>query len=226
MNPAETPKPPARSAGGRRAGAVAVLGFLAVASLGLGIVYLAEQASLRSWSRRTEVIPPHPPMRIGFMAPGLETPETLSAQDARLTDDRPVLGIEAGGLARAYDLGSMKAPTRHIVNDVVGGEAVTVTYCDLDECARAFTSEGRTTHLDLSQAGVFGSKMLVKVGHVVYEQATGAIFEHDQGHAVTPFPYAERPLVLTTWGAWKARHPDTDVFVYRGTAPAVPAPGR
>ncbi|WP_435019457.1 hypothetical protein TA3x_001306 [Tundrisphaera sp. TA3] len=41
--------------------ATIVLGFLAVAVLGLVIFYFAEQALLKSWSRQTEAVPALPP---------------------------------------------------------------------------------------------------------------------------------------------------------------------
>jgi hypothetical protein len=216
--------------------AAVVLGFALVASLWVGGYYLAETARLRAWSRQTEVVPQLPPIRIGFMVPGVETPPMRPPAEAGLPDDAPVVGVVAGGHARAYALGSMRSPMRHIVNDVVGGMPVTVTYCDLSNCTRAFGGAGKAAPLDISQAGTFGDEMLVKVGHVTYKQATGKVYEPDTGYPSVPFPYQEYPLVRTTWGEWKARHPVTDVYVYRDGDPnpqpgdplpgaAAPAPG-
>lgn len=199
--------------------AVVLVSFALVELLGVGVFYLGETARLQDWSRQTEVVPQHPPIRIGFMVPGVESPQVLPPTEAGLPDDAPVVGVEAGGHARAYALGSMRSPTRHIVNDVVGGLPVTVTYCDISNCTRAFGGAGEAAPLPISQAGTFGDEMLVKVGHVTYKQATGEVYEPDEGHPSVPFPYQEYPLVRTTWGEWKARYPETDVYVYRDGDP-------
>jgi hypothetical protein len=71
MDPADPPPlvpPVTESAGappaarGFRAVVAIVLGFLAVAILGVIIFYFAEQAWLQSWSRQTQVVPALPPV--------------------------------------------------------------------------------------------------------------------------------------------------------------------
>lgn len=84
MEPAEPPPlvpatepaatPPAPS--GVRTGAAIVLGFLAVAIVGVVIFYFAEQAWLRSQSRQTEVVPALPPV----MGPPSSPPATEPAE--------------------------------------------------------------------------------------------------------------------------------------------------
>ncbi|WP_435019455.1 DUF3179 domain-containing (seleno)protein [Tundrisphaera sp. TA3] len=220
MDTGETPSAPR----GFRSRAALLVGSVLLASLGVGGFYLSEQAKLRDWSRKTETVTPLPPNRVGFMVPGVVTPPMRPPAEAGLPDDAPVIGVVAGGQARAYALSSMGAPTRHIVNDVVGGLPVTVTYCDLSDCTRAFAVPGKADPLDISQAGTFGDEMLVKIGHVTYKQATGEVYEPDPGYPAVPFPYPEYPLVRTTWGEWKARHPGTAIYVYRDGDPN-PRPG-
>ena len=72
--------------------------------------------------------------------------------DARgILDDEPVVAVELAGDARAYPLAIMMQ--REVVNDVVGGVAVAVTYCPLCNSAVAFRREvdGRT--LDFGVTG-------------------------------------------------------------------------
>ncbi|MDR3638338.1 MAG: DUF3179 domain-containing (seleno)protein [Isosphaeraceae bacterium] len=156
---------------------------------------------------------PKTSMRMQFFSAGLETPTTLPVEFAKLADDEPVIGIEAGGKARAYHVPTMCSTTRHIVNDVLGGVGVSVTYCDLSDCARAFGGGAHTSPLDVSQAGLLDGRMLIKIGGVTYSQETGEIAETDPGKAAVPFPYAPFPLTRATWGEWKLRHPDTDIYV-------------
>ena len=76
--------------------------------------------------------------RVEIRSPGLRTPPTTPASSAAIDDAEEVIGVEAGGRARAYRLRSLADPTSHIINDLVGGSAVTVTYCDKSGCVRAF----------------------------------------------------------------------------------------
>ncbi len=56
-----------------------------------------------------------------------DDPETVPAADARfLEDDDEVLGLLVGGSARAYPVPMIAY--HHVVNDVVGGVPVAVTY--------------------------------------------------------------------------------------------------
>ncbi len=60
--------------------------------------------------------------------PAILDPEFVSAEDAErwMDADEQVLGLSINGESRAY---SIKMLSRHeIVNDVVGGEAVAVTW--------------------------------------------------------------------------------------------------
>lgn len=196
-----------------KAGA-ALAGFLLVAAAAAPLTYWAEQASLRSWARRNERFTPPAAQRNPFSFPGVETPPARPAGRAALGDDEPVIGVEVGGKARGYHQRSLSGTTRHIINDLLGGKAVTVTYCDLDDCARAFSGGDRATPLDVAQAGLLDGRMLVRVGDVAYFQSSAQVAEHGPDSPAPPFPYAPLLVTRTTWGDWKARHPDTDVYVH------------
>lgn len=212
----ENPTPSARTPW-RRLVTRIVSGFAFAATLGCLAIYSAERASLKSWARKTERFVPKTPMRYQFFGLGLDTPGTLPAEAADLGGDEPVVGIEAGGKARAYHLRSMAVKSRHIVNDVVGGAAVTVTYCDLSDCVRAFGGAESKQPLAIALAGLLDGQMLIKVGDVTYAQETGAVIETDPGKREVPLPYPSVPTTRTTWREWKARHPDTDVYLNPST---------
>ncbi len=159
-------------------------------------------------------------VRQPFSAEGFRLPPTVPAAEADLRDGDSVIGVVAGGQARAYSIGVMRLQTRHILNDVVGGVAVTTTFCDRTRCARGFGGQPASSPLDVGQAGLLGGEMVVKVGDVTYLQKTGEVVEAPAGRPASPFPYPEYPLLLTSWGEWRAAHPDTDV--YEGDDPTRP----
>ena len=101
---------------------------------------------------------------------------------------------------------------------MLGGSAVTVTYCDLNECVKAFGGGERRVPLDIAQAGLLDGHMLLKVAGVSYDQETGEVVETPQGTPPQPFPYATIPSTRTTWGKWKTQHAETDVYMGPGPA--------
>lgn len=84
--------------------------------------------------------------------PSIENPKFLPVSEiAALGDTDPVIGITVNGDARAYPLHIL---TRHeIVNDVIGGVPVAVTYCPL--CNTAVVYE-RTVGEQVLEFGVSG----------------------------------------------------------------------
>ena len=183
-----------------RPGIVVVTGFALIAISVVALAYRAERARFIALTLKNEVLPPLPDGRDRFIAPGVVTPTAIPSQTALLGDDEPVIGIEAGGKARAYSLRAMRGLTQHIINDVVGGSAVSVTYCDLSECVKAFGGEDRRDPLDISQAGLMNSRMVLQVANVCYDQETGKVVDAPPGPSPPPFPYATIPATRTTWG--------------------------
>ncbi len=153
-----------------------------------------------------------------FMVPGLQDPRTLPANASRLADTEPVIGVVVNGKPRAYSVQAMSYPPWHVVNDVIVGVPVSVTFCDQSDCTRVFTSGGSAKPLDVDVAGLYGHEMIVKVDGFLYFQESGKAF--NQGASAGSLPYADFPWEPTTWKAWRQRHPDTDVFVgQRGKGP-------
>ena len=196
---------------------VVVVGATAIllVSVAVGLSYRAERARLKAalWTIEYLTVPPRD--RLKFQAEGIRTPPTLSADRADLKPEDEVIGVEVDGRARAYRLKAMLGRSDHVVNDVLGGKPVSVTYCDLSGCVRGFGGPGEAP-LTIDQAGIYKNKMTLKVDGVVYVQDDGEVVEHDEGRSVVPFPFDEVPLTRTTWGAWKAGHPGTDVYVGTG----------
>lgn len=139
--------------------------------------------------------------------PAVENPRFTPATDSpdALDDDDPVFGVEIDGEAKAYPQSILV--WHEIVNDVVGGRPVSVTYCPLTGTAQGF-HRGETTF------GVSGQ--LINSNLVMFDRGTEswwpqilatAISGEDAGSHLEEFQ-----LIWTTWARWRSTHPDTVVL--------------
>jgi hypothetical protein len=138
---------------------------------------------------------------------GVTLPPTRSAEATDWSDDELVIGVESHHEFRAYRLRTMQTPDRHVVNDIVGGEAVSVTYCNLFQCVRAFSGDTPARPLDLNVAGLDNTKgMILGTGNDRYYQRTLEPISKDVSRK---FPYQKTDCTVTTWKEWRAEHPNT-----------------
>jgi len=129
-------------------------------------------------------------------------------------EDR-VVGIEIAGDARAYPLRLLR--WHEVVNDVVGGEAIAVTYSPLCDSVAVFS---RTLDGGEIELGVSG--LLYNSNTLLYDRSSGPasadLWIQLTGFSVTatksggPSRLKLRPASLTTWAAWRERHPSTSVL--------------
>jgi hypothetical protein len=143
----------------------------------------------------------------------LDDPKMVKTADADFVEDGDyVLGLTVNGESRAY-------PTRyvwfhHVVNDKVGKEGqeipFAVTYCSVCNTGVAFdtTLDGKPIKLDFF--GLYN-------GVACYcDRETESVFlQINATFAKGPLAgktLKTRPLLDTTWGQWKALHPDTFVM--------------
>lgn len=101
-----------------------------------------------------------------------------------------------------------------MVNDVLGGHAVSLSYCTLCGSALLFDTSPRE-----GETYTFGSSgLLYRSNKLMFDEQTNSLWSNLAGEPVwgplvghgkrlTPLP-----LVMTTWGDWRLRHPDTDVL--------------
>jgi hypothetical protein len=148
-----------------------------------------------------------------FLTPGMDRPPTIPAADAKLADEARVLGVEAGGKARAYELAALRSPIRQVINDMYNDVPITLTYCETSGCARAFTADQRGEPLRLGVGGLARGELLVTDQSVFYFQRTGKAM----APGVPDLPYPTHAVRVCTWKEWRDAHPDTDLFA----APAV-----
>jgi len=98
-----------------------------------------------------------------------------------------------------------------VVNDVVAGRPVVVTYCPL--CATGVVFDAR---LD-GQRALFGvSGLLYKSDVLLFDRASESLFSQLLRKAITGrrrgTELVTLPASMTTWRAWKRRHPESEVL--------------
>ena len=139
--------------------------------------------------------------------PAIDSPRFTDAASANgfLDPQDIVFGVFHQGQARAY-------PQRilvwhEIVNDTLGGDGLSITYCPLTATAVGF-KRGATT------LGVSGK--LLNSNVVMYDRASDSHWSQIAGVAIDG-PAKGRSLeevrvIWTTWARWQARHPHTRVL--------------
>jgi|CXWL01.1.fsa_nt_gi hypothetical protein len=146
--------------------------------------------------------------------PSLESPPSVPASEAIfLSDGEAVYGVAVGGAFRAYP--ERVLSWHEMLNDVVGGEPLTLSYCTLCGSAVAYsrrTPDGRTRS--------FGtSGLLYRSNKLMFDRETLSLWSNLTGAAVvgplaaTDWRLTMLPATLTTWREWRTRHPETTAMV-------------
>ncbi len=141
--------------------------------------------------------------------PALTRPPVLAADESPWHDDEMVMGVELGGEARAYPIALLN--WHELVNDLVGGEPILVSYCPL--CGSGLVFERRVGG-ELRTFGVSG--LLYQSDVLLYDRETESLWSQLASRAVTGPADGTRLRVLRSqqvrWGDWKERHPHTSVL--------------
>jgi len=141
--------------------------------------------------------------------PALDDPATLPAARATLGDAERVLGVSIEGESRAYPLAVLE--WHELVNDRLGGRPILVTYCPLCGTGLVFDRrvDGRPRRF-----GVSG--LLYRSDLLMFDRETDSLWSQIRADAVTGSERGRRLQILRSriepWGAWRERHPDTDVL--------------
>ena len=142
--------------------------------------------------------------------PAVDSPQYLSIADADgwLEPREPVAVIEAGGLVRAYPI---QVLTWHeIVNDQLGDQPVTVTFCPLCNTAIAFDRRFDDQVLDFGTTG-----RLYYSNLIMYDRQTETWWQQATGEGIAGTYAGSRlrfvPLAMISWEDFKASFPDGDV---------------
>lgn len=156
-----------------------ILGLLTATSL--VVVATGEAAALRTDTSRAlvpldEIVSGGPPPD-GI--PAIDRPTFVGPADAAawITPQEPVLALEIKRDARAYPLQILM--WHEIVNDVVGGVPVTVTYCPLCNSGIVFDRMVDGTTLDFGTSG-----KLYKSDLVMYDRQSHSLWAQMEGRAI------------------------------------------
>ena len=146
--------------------------------------------------------------------PALDDPIVTPASEGDwYPDDRIVFGVDLNGEARAYPKHFMEV--HEMVNDELGGRRIGLPYCSLCGSAQAFLTDNvlEDESLILRTSG-----LLSRSNKIMYDLRTQSMFDTFVGKA-TSGPLQDEgvvldtvPLLVTTWGDWKANHPDTTIL--------------
>ncbi|MBI4588475.1 MAG: DUF3179 domain-containing protein [Candidatus Rokubacteria bacterium] len=155
-----------------------------------------------------EILPGGPPPD-GI--PAIDRPKFVAPKEADgwLTAKEPVLAVELNGEARAYPLQIL---TWHeIVNDTIGGRAVSVTYCPLCNSGIVFDRRIGEKTYDFGTSG-----MLYKSDLVMYDRQTHSLWAQMEGRAIVGDLAGVRltmlPANTLAYGDWKRLYPGGQVL--------------
>ncbi len=146
--------------------------------------------------------------------PALTNPRLIEAKAASyLNPDDLVFGVSINGDVRAYPLRIMD--WHEMFNDVIGGVPVSLAYCTL--CASAILFE--TAVSGRQEPLIFGSSgFLYRSNKLMYDTQTNSLWNQFTGRPVvgpltgSGIELKTRPVVITRWSEWAARHPQTRVL--------------
>jgi len=148
--------------------------------------------------------------------PALDHPPVTEVAGAGwLADDRVVFGVVLGGDARAYPRHMMEV--HEMVNDALGGREIALAYCTLCGSAQAFLVDDvdGVDRLVLRTSG-----LLHRSNKIMFDLGTGSYFDTFAGLGVSGelrgTALTAIPVVTSTWGAWRAEHPDTTILAEDG----------
>ena len=139
-----------------------------------------------------------------------------------LVDGDPVIGLVVNGEARAYPLHIMEQ--HELVNDVLGGERISLAYCTLCGSGQAYRLDALPTRFkppDGEAAVLRTSGLLYRSNKLMFDLTSRSLVETFTGEAWTG-PWHEDgivleqlPTVTSQWGAWQADHPTTTLMTGR-----------
>ncbi len=138
--------------------------------------------------------------------PPIDDPVFVDVVDALETfeDAEPVVAVSINGDARAYPVQVMI--WHEIVNDTVGGEPISVTYCPLCNSAVSYKREIRGVETTFGTSGSLFASALV-----MYDRATESLWTHFDGRAIVGLLAGEQLEVvaspLMSWADFREAYP-------------------
>jgi len=147
------------------------------------------------------------PADTAMMLPGMIDPVTLAAKEAQVDVKELVIGITVGDEHRAYIVHAFAPLGQKVINDLINEIPVTVTYCDIYERARVFTSRERGEYLTVGLGGWRNKEMFFYFDNIRFGQSS------------MNAPLPDYPYIITTWGEWLEVHPESRIYLGDGVIP-------
>jgi hypothetical protein len=126
-----------------------------------------------------------------------------------LAPNEPVVSLKLGGVARAYPIRVLTR--REIVNDVIGGVPVLITFCPLCNAAIAFDRRVDDEVLEFGTSGKLRHSDLV-----MYDRTTESWWQQFTGEAIVGELTGQKlkmlPVRLESWAWFKTRFPGGEVL--------------
>ena len=142
--------------------------------------------------------------------PSIDEPNFVTASESNFVSDNDiVIGLQINGETKAYPLFILV--WHEIVNDVVGGVPVAVTYCPLCFTNQVFE---RTVNGEVTEFGTSGK--LYNSNLVMYDRNTDSQWSQAIGMAITgeltSHVLKRVPFDVAKWSDWKTLYPETLVL--------------
>ncbi|HIN94649.1 MAG TPA: DUF3179 domain-containing protein [Planctomycetes bacterium] len=174
-------------------------------------------------------------MDMPWITAGIIKPQTEPADTDQIQPNQKVIGITLENKARAYLLAALDSVERTVVNDVIDGTPVSITYYPMESLdnepekrVRVFVDEHGSTALMMGLMGTGDGKMKIFCQEKEYFQLGSKVFVwHDTNEDGKEdpdeiFQLADLEFEVMNWGDWKKDHPETDVYLGRGTKGETP----
>ncbi len=144
--------------------------------------------------------------------PALTLPAIVAADDPRaqyLDPTSRVLGVVVDGQARAYPHNILW--WHEIVNDTIGGEWISVTFCPLTGSGLAFDPHVAGERLELGVSGLLFANNLVLYDRLSRDVYGPQLAVEGKCHGFRGQEMTLRGVQEMSWGRWLALHPNTKV---------------
>jgi hypothetical protein len=153
-----------------------------------------------------------PPRRPAPLPPLVNVPVVpVDGAGSVIRDESYVVGVELEGESRAYPINMLSRPDHHVVDDILGGKPIAVTWCGLCQSALVYSRQVDGKTLTLFVSGELNGENMV-----MRDIETQSDWPQMTGEAVTG-PLTGRslvqiPSVWTDWKSWRTQRPDTTVM--------------
>ena len=151
--------------------------------------------------------------------PALDDPGVTDAEGGSwYPDEGIVFAVVIGDEARAYPRHIMEI--HEMVNDSLGGRRIGMPYCTLCGSAQVYFTDDVPDGVEMPVLRTSG--LLSRSNKVMYDLVTKSVFDTFTGRAVSGSLHrqglvlSQATVVTTTWGDWKAAHPDTTIVAQGG----------